>query len=198
MTFIVLEGADGVGKSTQVTKLVERLVGIGKDVLQTHEPGGTPAGQEIRKRLLHAESLDPEAELALMLEDRAHHVAEVIKPALAAGTIIICDRFTPSSLVYQGIARKLGVEHVETAAAEAEQGVVPDLVLVLDLQDELLDPRQSKDPDRLEREGKDFQQAVRDGYRMLAGLYGWKVVDASGRPEEVFERVYHEVRLVLP
>jgi dTMP kinase len=190
VTFVVVEGGEGVGKSTQVARLASALRADGRDVVITFEPGDTPVGRELRAVLLHAESdLDPRAELFLLIADRAQHVAEVIRPALERGAVVVCDRYTPSSLAYQGIARDLGVEAVEQLSAWAENGVTPDVVIVLDLPDDVADARVAADRDRFERAGDGFHGRVREAYRRLAAERGWPLVDASGTPDAVAERV---------
>jgi len=190
VTFVVVEGGEGVGKSTQVERLATALRRTGGEVVVTFEPGDTKIGRELRNVLLHAEAdLDPRAELLLLLADRAQHVAEVIRPARERGAAVVCDRFTPSSLAYQGIARGLGVEDVERLSAWAEAGVTPDVVIVLDLPDEIAEARVSAERDRFERAGSRFHGTVRDAYRRLAAERGWALVDASGAPEAVAERV---------
>lgn len=197
--FVVLEGGEGTGKSTQARLLVERLEAFGRAATATHEPGGTTLGVEIRRLLLHADHpIEPRAELLMILADRAQHVAEVVRPALDAGRVVVCDRYTPSSLTYQGVGRGLGVEHVERACELATGGLEPDLVVVLDLPDDLADARVAGDPDRMERAGIEFHRPVRDAYRKLAPLYGWALVDATGTPGEVADRVWEAVRRVLP
>src|SRR5712671_235069 len=112
--FIVLEGGEGSGKSTQSAILARRLRGEGRDVVETFEPGGTARGALLRSVLLDDETpLDPRSELLLLAADRAQHVSELIAPAVSRGAVVVCDRFSPSSLVYQGVARGLGVEAVE-------------------------------------------------------------------------------------
>jgi dTMP kinase len=190
VTFVVVEGGEGVGKSTQVARLAAALRADGRDVVVTYEPGDTKLGRELRTALLHADShLDPRAELLLVLADRAQHVAEVIRPALERGALVVCDRFTPSSLAYQGIARGLGVDAVEQLSAWAEDGVTPDLVVVLDLPDAVAEARVAAERDRFERAGGAFHGQVREAYRRLASERGWALVDASGTPEAVAERV---------
>ena len=190
MTFVVVEGGEGVGKSTQVARLADALRAEGRDVVVTFEPGDTQVGRELRTVLLHADAdLDPHAELLLLLADRAQHVAEVIRPALDRDAVVVCDRYTPSSLAYQGVARGLGVEAVERMSAWAEDGVTPDVVIVLDLPDDVAEARVSRERDRFERAGEGFHGRVRDAYRQLAAERGWTLVDASGTPEAVAERV---------
>jgi dTMP kinase len=197
--FIVLEGGEGSGKSTQAQLLYERLVAFGRDAVLTYEPGDSPLGEEIRQLLLHHEdAVDERAELLLMLADRAQHVATVVKPALARDAVVVCDRFTPSSLAYQGIGRALGVEAVEWMSTYASVGVSPDLVVVLDLPDQVANARVSGEPDRFERAGNEFHAAVRNAYRNLAPLHEWTLLDASGTREEVAEQIWALVRPILP
>ena len=129
---------------------------------ETFEPGAGATGAVIRELLLHGpESIEPTAEALLMAADRAQHVAAEIEPALARGEWVVCDRYVPSSLVYQGVVRGLGVDLVEQLSAVATQGLEPDLVLVLDVSDDVAAARQGGEPDRLEREGAEFHAAVR-------------------------------------
>jgi dTMP kinase len=159
-------------------------------VVATFEPGDTQVGRELRTVLLHADTdLDPRAELLLLLADRAQHIAEVIRPALERGAIVVCDRYVPSTLAYQGMARGLGIEAVEQLSAWAEDGVTPDVIIVLDVPDDVAEERVSHERDRFEREGGAFHVRVRNAYRRLAVERGWSLVDASGTPEEVAERV---------
>jgi dTMP kinase len=195
VTFIVLEGGEGVGKSTQVQLLAQWLHATGREVVVTYEPGATKSGAQMRAVLLHADvPIDPRAELLLMAADRAQHVAEQIRPALERGAIVVCDRYMPSTLAYQGIGRGLGVETVETLSGWAAGGLEPDLVLVLDLPDAEAEARVSAARDRMERAGAEFHRTVRAAYRELAPDYGWKVVDASGTPEDVAARVREAVQ----
>jgi dTMP kinase len=198
VTFIVVEGGEGVGKSTQVDLLVERLRASGRVVDRTREPGGTQKGIELRERLLHdPRDLDPDDELALMLEDRRIHVEERIAPELARGTVVVSDRFSPSTLAYQGVARGLGLERVEAMCAAVTAGTDPDVVVVLDLPDAVAESRLTDDRDRFERAGAEFHSRVRAAYRELAPARGWVVVDASGSPAEVADRVWAAVQPYL-
>jgi dTMP kinase len=197
--FIVVEGGEGVGKSTQVPRLAASLRASGREVVVTHEPGDTKLGAELRAVLLHSDTdLDPRAELLLMIADRAQHLADVITPALARGAIVVCDRYEPSTLAYQGVARGLGVERVERLSEFATAGVEPDVVVVLDLADEIAEARVSADRDRFERAGADFHARVRAAYRDLAPARGWILVDADGTPDEVAARMLAAVSVVVP
>ena len=199
MTFVVLEGGEGSGKSTQVARLVERLRAEGREVVATFEPGDTPTGRRIRETLLHGDdALAPTAELLLMLADRAQHVVEVIRPALVRGAVVVCDRFSPSTIAYQGVARGLGVAEAEWWCEFATGGLVPDAVLVLDVPDAVAEARVGRECDRMERAGSDFHARVRAAYRDLAPPRGWIVVDGDGSPEEVAVRVRAALGAVLP
>lgn len=188
--FVVLEGGDGSGKSTQIPRLAAWLRSRGLDVVVTREPGGTPLGGALRALVLDGEdSIDPTAEALLMAADRAQHVAAVIRPALARGAWVLTDRHVPSSLVYQGVVRGLGADAVESVNAWATGGLTPDLVIVLDVSDAVAAQRRPGDPDRLEREGDSFHAEVRAAYRGLAADRGWSVIDGSGSPDEVAARI---------
>lgn len=190
MTFIVMEGGEGVGKSTQVGLLAERVSATGRTVVQTFEPGGSQRGAELRRILLDGAPIDARAELFLMLADRADHVAEVIRPALEGSAVVVCDRFTPSTFAYQGRGRGLDFTEVRTLCEHAANYLEPDVVIVLDLPDEVADARLTGSLDRFERAGAEFHSRVRAAYRELAPDFAWVVVDASGSPEEVSARVW--------
>jgi dTMP kinase len=197
--FIVVEGGEGVGKSTQVESLAASLRETGREVVVTFEPGDTKSGAQLRAALLHADvALDPRTELLLMLADRAQHVAEVVRPALSRGAIVVCDRYSPSTIAYQGIARGLGVDEIERLSAWAADGVEPDVVIVLDLPDAVAEARVSAVRDRFERAGAEFHSRVRAAYRGLAPARGWLLVDASGSPAEVAERVLGAIAPHVP
>jgi dTMP kinase len=198
VSFIVVEGGEGVGKSTQVDLLVERLQATGRTVDKTREPGGTQRGAELRERLLHdPRGVGLDEELELMLEDRRIHLEERILPDLEEGIVVVCDRFSPSTLAYQGVARGLGVEYVEAKVRAVTGNVEPDLVVVLDLADDVAEARLTGDRDRFERAGAEFHARVRSAYRELAPDRGWVMVDASGSPAEVAERVWAAVEPYL-
>jgi dTMP kinase len=193
--FVVLEGGDASGKSTQAALLVERLRGLGRDVVLTFEPGATEAGAEIRELLLHsAGSIEPLAETLLLAADRAQEVADIVRPALARGADVVSDRYVPSSLAYQGVGRGLGIEKVEKLNRWATGGLEPDVVVVLDVDDAVAASRRAVPGDRLERAGAEFHAAVRNAYRSLAAERGWALVDGNADVDVVAERVWGVVR----
>jgi dTMP kinase len=192
--FVVLEGGEGSGKSTQAQILARRLRAEGRDVVETFEPGGTARGALLRSVLLDDETpLDPRAELLLLAADRAQHVSELIEPTLARGSVVVCDRFSPSTLVYQGVARGLGVDAVETIDRFAARGAQPDVVVVLDVSDAVARERLPEARDRFERAGAEFHATVRGAYRDLAAQRGWVVVAADAPPDEVAAHVWEAV-----
>ena len=193
--FVVLEGGDATGKSTQVERLAARLLADGNDVVTTFEPGATALGASLRALLLDGEvSPDPLAEALLMAADRAQHVTEVLRPALARGAWVVCDRFVPSSLAYQGVGRGLGVAEIEQLNELVTAGVQPDLVIVLDLSPEAAGRRMGDTRDRLEGEDDAFALAVHEAYRDLARTRDWILVDADDDPDAVSEAVWRVVR----
>ena len=159
-------------------------------VCTTFEPGATPTGAVLRDVLLHGpDPVSPVAEALLMAADRAQHVAEIVAPALARGEWVVSDRFLPSSLVYQGVVRGLGVEVIRGINEAAAAGVAPDLVVVLDVPEAQARARRDGVPDRLEAEAGSFHAEVAAAYRDLASSEGWELVDGTGTPDEVAERV---------
>ncbi|HSF09057.1 MAG TPA: dTMP kinase [Nitrospirales bacterium] len=175
--FITFEGTEGSGKTTQCRRLAKTLRFQGYQVLETREPGGTPLAEAIRRLLLsHArtqspgEAITPACETALILAARAQHVAHVIRPALAKGMIVLCDRFFDSTLAYQGYGRNLDADFLHQSHQLVTDGLTPDLTLLLDLpiQDGLTRRRKSKHQNRLDRESLNFHQRVRQGFIMLA------------------------------
>ncbi len=183
--FVVLEGGDGSGKSTQARLLADWLRAQGVTVIETFEPGAGAVGAVLRDVLLHGPApVTPVTEALLMAADRAQHVATEIEPALARGDWVVCDRYVPSSLVYQGVVRGLGVDIVEQLSAVATGGLAPDVVVLLDVSDAVADARRNHESradesDRLEREGTAFHASVRAAYRALAPERDWIVVDAD-------------------
>lgn len=190
--FISLEGVDGSGKSTQARLLVEAL---GGETVAIREPGGTDAAERIRTLLADPEvELEPLAELMLFLAARADLTERVIRPALEAGRNVVADRFSDSSVAYQGAARGLGVGEVIGLCDTATDGLWPDLTLLLRLDPETGLGRAESD-DRFEQEGLGLQQAVAEAYEEIAQIASDRVevIDASGSIEEVHERVMDAV-----
>lgn len=184
--FIVLEGPDKSGKSTQAKRLVAALRAEGREAVHTREPGGTGLAEAVRRVVLDPElKVHPLAELLLYEAARAQHTAELIRPALARGAVVVCERYTLATLVYQGLARGLGVGLCRRVDRVATAGLVPDLTVVLDIPPSLFSRRDpSRAHDRLEREAPAFRRRVRDGYLGLAkSLPRTCVVDAD-RPED--------------
>ncbi|HEV2727704.1 MAG TPA: dTMP kinase [Solirubrobacterales bacterium] len=191
--FISLEGVDGSGKSTQARLLVEAL---GADAVAIREPGGTEAAERIRELLADPDlELEPLAELMLFLAARAEVTERVIRPALEAGRHVVADRFSDSSVAYQGAARGLGVGEVIGLCEAATDGLRPDLTLLLRIDPEAGLSRAEGD-DRFEREGLGLQRQVAEAYEEIAQIASDRVVvvDADGSVEEVHERVMEAVR----
>ncbi|MHB9129802.1 MAG: dTMP kinase [Armatimonadota bacterium] len=197
--FIVLEGVDGSGKTTQAQLLAAWFRDHGFPVVLTREPGGTPLGERLREILLNqAIACAPRAELLMMLAARAQHVAEVIRPALQAGSIVISDRFSLSSLAYQGWGRGLPVEEIRAADATARDGMQPDVTFLVDVSLPTLLARIGDRQDRFEGEGRLFLQRVIDGYRQLAGDDAMiHIVDGTGTIDEVQCAIRRELQTVI-
>ena len=195
--FIVLEGGDGCGKSTQAGILVARLREPGREVVATREPGATEAGAAIRALVLGGGDLDPRAEALLIAADRAEHVARVIRPALERGAVVVSDRYVPSSLAYQGVARGLGVEAVARLSEWATGGLVPDLVVVLDVDPPAAAGRRAGPQDRIEREPDEFRALVLQAYRDLAGRFGWTLLDGTAPVVVVAEQIWKAVQPLI-
>jgi dTMP kinase len=196
--FISFEGIDGVGKSTQIDLLAQWLNAQGKTVVSTIEPGGTDLGVEIRHLLLHRKGeVAARSEALLYAADRAHHVATVIRPALAAGSVVITDRYLDSSVAYQGAARELDVDQVREISMWAVDSLLPDLTVLLDLPAEIAMTRRDSsgaEPDRLERERVEFFELARDEYlKMAAGNSRFLVLDASSSIDELQRAVRERV-----
>lgn len=188
--FLAFEGGEACGKSTQAARLAAR-----RGALLTREPGGTALGERVRGIFLDPETgnVDPRAETLLMAAARAQHVADVIDPALSAGQDVVTDRFTGSSLAYQGHGRGLPVEEVRRISGFASNGLEPDLYVLLHVPADVAAMRLGTERDRLEAAGDDFHERVREGYARLAAEEGWLVVDGSGTPDEVEREVWAAV-----
>lgn len=198
--FIVLEGGEGVGKSTQVKALSLRLTNAGHNVLLTHEPGGTPLGEALRHLVKGEDGVSPLSELFLMLAARAQLVTQVIGPALDRGDVVVCDRFAPSTIAYQGWGRGLDVGMLHSLNHQATGGLQPDLVVLLDAPVNLAMARKPQGvKDNFEQEDVAFHQRVREGYLSQARQdpERWLVVDATQPPERVAETVWRRVEALL-
>ena len=204
--FISFEGPEGSGKSTHAARLAERLRREGREVVQTREPGGTPTGEAIRHLLQHdaaSAGLAPTTELLLFAASRAQLVADVIRPALARGACVVCDRFADSTTAYQGYGRGLDRAQILKLNALAVGDTMPDITILLDVDvPEALrrlrerNVKQRRSDDRFEREAAAFHERVRRGYLNLARRWPqrFRVVDSSGTIETVDAAVWQAVR----
>ncbi len=165
----MFEGGDGVGKSTQVRHLAEWLQNEGHRVLVTHEPGDTPVGLKLRQIVLDPATgdIDPRAEALLLAADKAQHLYEKVRPALASGVMVVCDRYVDSLIAYQGVGRQLGAQEVADLARWATADIVPDLTILMDVEPARA-VHQKTDRDRLEDAGAEFHQRVRQGFLACA------------------------------
>jgi len=200
--FVSFEGSEGSGKTTQISLLADALEEAGHDVIVTREPGGTEIGEEIRHLLKHAysgEAMFPETELLLFAASRAQLVREVIIPALEEGKTVLCDRFLDSTTVYQGAARKMSDDPVQTINRFAVGELMPDLTIVVDVPAEVglmrVKHRASDMPDRMEQENIEFYRIVREGYLVLAQSLPdrFAVVDGTQKPDAVEAAIWKEV-----
>jgi len=190
--FITLEGCDGTGKSTQAALLKEWLEAeCGVEVVKTFEPGDSALGKQLRQLIQHGEEMDERTEALLFAADRAHHVATVIRPALERGAVVICDRYSDSSVAYQGVGRKLVPAEVERISQWATHGLRPDVTLLFDVDPEVAAARLGAPTDRIESAGQDFQANVRAAYLELAAKEPerWELIDANGTIEEIAAKV---------
>ncbi|CAG7571703.1 dTMP kinase [Barrientosiimonas humi] len=185
--FVVLEGGDGAGKSTQQRLLADWLAESGAEVVLTREPGGTPLGEQIRALLLHGDHVAARAEALLFAADRAHHVETVVRPALERGAVVVQDRYLDSSVAYQGAGRDLAADDVRRLSLWATHDLRPDLTVLLDVPPQVGAERRGGVHDRLEREGADFHERVRRGFLDLAEAeaHRYLVVDASLPADEI-------------
>ena len=201
--FLTIEGGEGTGKSTLIDSLYHFLKEEGREVVKSFEPGGTELGQKIRDVLLMQKtiSIAPRSELLLFLADRAHHVESLIKPALEEDKVVLCDRFTDSSIAYQGAARKLILdkEDLYTTCLFATDGLIPDLTFYLDLDPEVGLARIAGNKDRLESEEIAFHKRVREGYLELMRSSPNRIflLDANRPPAEVFEKAKNKLLEVM-
>ena len=197
---ITLEGGEGSGKTTQAQALGSRLEERGYSVCLTREPGGTELGRAIQSLLGAGTAPAPLAELLLFVADRAQHVREVIAPALAAGKIVVCDRFADSTLAYQGYGRGLDIGLIRRLNDEATGGIKPHLTLLLDLPPEAGLAREGEQLDVTGRESLEFHGRVREGFLALAKEEPGRfvLIDATLAPKEVTRRAVASVESLLP
>jgi len=197
--FTTFEGGEGCGKSTQARALYRRLLQSGVPSLLTHEPGGTPLGSQLRRWLKGEGEIDPQTELLLFNASRAHLVSRVIRPALEKGIVVICDRFSDSTIAYQGYGRGLDFALIETANSVGTQGLRPDLTVLLDFPVEQGLARKRLH-DRFEREGLAFHRQVRQGYMEMARSEPerWLIIDASLPKKEIGRLIWERVEYLLP
>jgi dTMP kinase len=205
--FITFEGGEGAGKTSQIKNLHDKLEKQGYTVLLTREPGGTAGAEAIRHVILsgNAEKFGPEVEAMLFAAARADHVAQLIRPALIAGNIVLCDRFYDSTRVYQGASGKVSMEYLHSLERIACEDVMPDMTLILDLpvEEGMKRAHSRRDentaPDRFEKEALAAQQTRREAFRKIAESEPerCKLIDANGSEKKVAKRVWNEVAPLL-
>lgn len=200
--FLVFEGPEGSGKSTQIRLLAERLRAAGCEPLLSREPGGTPAADAIRQVILDPKlRIDPLSEFLLYSASRAQHVSEVIKPALEAGKLVLCDRFAGASVAYQGYGRGLELDFIHELTARVTHNLKPDLTILLELEPEIglkrIAARGNKD--RLERADLSFHQRVHEGFLAQAKAdSSWVIIDAEDDETALAEKIWQTVQMRLP
>ncbi|MDF7640216.1 dTMP kinase [Bifidobacterium sp. ESL0784] len=189
--FISFEGVDGVGKTTQVERLKRYVEELGREVVVTREPGGTKLGVALRQLLLHGGEIAPRTEALLFAADRAQHVAEVIRPALARGAVVISDRYIDSSLAYQAGGRELTQEEVRKLSLWATNNLLPERTYLLDMDPAASHGRLDHSEDRMESAGDGFQERTRQAFLDLAAheKSRFKVIDASKPVDEVWSQI---------
>jgi len=201
---ITFEGVEGSGKTTQMNMLHAHLLRLKVDVVATHEPGGTRIGEEIRRIILNPAygEMHPLTEAVLYAADRAQHVQEVIRPALDAGRVVLCDRYIDSSLAYQGVARGLGLEAVRNLNEWVTGDLYPDLTIMLEIPYEVGLQRLQKRRrtlDRMEGQPERFHAHVQEAYRSLAKIFSARflVLDGTEPPDRIHHRIMQEVLPLL-
>lgn len=205
--FITFEGGEGAGKTTLAHRIRDVLQVLGNEVVLTREPGGTPFGEELRHFLLHrnpGERVSPKAQLFLFLAARIQHIEEVIKPALARGAIVLCDRFSDSTIAYQGRGQALGLDYVLSCSQLATNGLEPNLTFFLDVTPEVglerIDKRVIGGPrDLIEQETIAFHERVHAGFLELAKKFPKRIIclDGSLDPNSLFESAYSHLKKIF-
>jgi dTMP kinase len=197
--FIAIEGGDGAGKSTQMGLLCDALEARDLTIIRTREPGGTALGERLRKELLHGEHIGPVAEALLYAADRAHHIEEVIKPALEAGVIVVTDRYVDSSVAYQSQGRGLALSDVLVVNGFATGGVLPDLTVLLDIPSGAGRGRLIGEGDRIEQESGDFHERVRERFLLQAASAPnrYAVINALDSVEQIHAKVLSAVNRLI-
>ena len=204
--FIVFEGIDGSGKTTQINQLSQwitesNLIPKNKQLVVTREPGGTKLGQSIRSLLLDTsieKNPDSITELLLYTADRAQHVNEIIRPSLQKGNWVISDRFCGSTLAYQGYGRKLDIKLIKDLETIASQGISPDITFLLDIPiDESIKRRMNREEDRMEKEGREFLSNVSQGFKTLSKNHKWKIISALRSKEDIISDIKYEIKKLL-
>lgn len=189
--FIAFEGGDGAGKSTQVRRVAAALEVAGREVVLTRQPGGTSLGAALRDLVLHGEAITPRAEALVFAADKAQHVAEVILPSLARAAVVITDRYTDSSVAYQGAGRSLGAQEVADLQEWAVGGLTPDLTVLVDVDPAEGRRRRGGSHDRMESEADAFHAAVRAHFLAMAEAapQRYLVVDGSASVDEIADQI---------
>lgn len=203
--FITFEGGDGAGKTTQINLLKDFLESKGRKVILSREPGGTVLGERLRRLLLDRDLVEPtaEAELLMMAAARAQHVKLVLQPAIDAGRVVLCDRYSDATWAYQHFGRNLPERMVAAACDMAEQGLRPDLTVLLDVPEQVANHRMAsrgEEPTRFEVLGSEFKLRVREGYRELHRREPERILllDATESVEEIHARLVVELQQRLP
>tara|TARA_Y100000588_G_scaffold373416_1_gene447229 strand:+ start:891 stop:1529 length:639 start_codon:yes stop_codon:yes gene_type:complete len=199
--FVTLEGGEGAGKSTQLKALANRARVLGIETVTSREPGGTPLGESLRNILLNANDseVDHRAELLVFAASRAQHLAELVRPALERGALVICDRFSDSTIAYQQYGRGLDPDIVATSIELATDGLKPDLTILLDVESHVSRERTTLSDDYLERAGIEFHERVHAGFVSLAASDPdrWIVIDGAIAPDEITELAWNQISKYL-
>jgi dTMP kinase len=200
--FITFEGGEGSGKSVQTRALYRKLCRLNISAVLIHEPGSTPLGERLTRLLKWAQStnISPLTELMLFNASRAQLVEEVVRPALKAGKIVVCDRYTDSTIAYQGYGRRLDISRIKNINSLATDALKPDLTVLMDIPvDKGFARKTGQEPDRFEKEAKAFHQRVRKGYLKLAAEEPerWLVIDARLSKEKIKQIIWKKVSSLL-